>query len=230
MAQPTAPSPATRRSIRLIDARRRFIASCCIAILAFFALSTHPLSTRIVATWDAFALTALALAGAVIVTQDPYEVRRQAKVQDAGGTFIFTVVICAAAASLFAVILLLGATKHMARFDFAAHLALSIFTIALSWTLVHTIFGMHYARLYYVDAQKLERDEIDGGLLFPKDDHPDYIDFAYFSFVIGMTCQVSDVQVSSKPMRRIATIHGLISFAFNTAILAMFVNIVASLI
>lgn len=102
--------------------------------------------------------------------------------------------------------------------------------IALSWTLVHTLFSIHYARLYYIEAPLKERDAIEGGLVFPGDDSPDYLDFAYFSFVIGMTSQVSDVQISSKTMRRMATVHGLISFAFNTAILAMFVNIVASVI
>ena len=102
--------------------------------------------------------------------------------------------------------------------------------IALSWMLVHTLFALRYAHFYYHDAHKVEREHVSGGLMFPGKGSPDYLDFAYFSFVIGMTCQVSDVQISSRKMRHLAMVHGLISFAFNTAILAMFVNIVASLI
>jgi uncharacterized membrane protein len=89
---------------------------------------------------------------------------------------------------------------------------------------------VRYAHFFYIDADTLHRDKIKGGLLFPDDNSPDYFDFAYFSFVVGMTCQVSDVQISSKMLRRLVLVHGLISFAFNTAILAMFVNIIAGLI
>ncbi len=91
-------------------------------------------------------------------------------------------------------------------------------------------FTIRYAHLYYIDAHKKNREDIKGGLIFPGGENPNYLDFAYFSFVIGMTCQVSDVQISSRQMRRLATVHGLIAFVFNTAILAVFVNIVAGLI
>jgi uncharacterized membrane protein len=183
-----------------------------------------------VGAWDIFALVVVTLAWRIILTQDPYEVRREVKFQDTSASFIFVITICAAAMSLLAVIILLGASKHLSNFSFGAHIALSVSAIALSWSLVHTIFSLHYARLYYIDAPKKDRDAIKGGLIFPGKEDPDYIDFAYFSFVIGMTSQVSDVQISSKVMRRMATLHGVISFAFNTAVLAMFVNIVASLI
>lgn len=213
-----------------MDAHHRFILACVLGILTFACLHGHAFAMQIVGAWDVFSFTIVALAWAIIATQDPYEVRREARFQDASATFLFVIIVSAAAVSLFAVIILLGASKNLSSTSFATHMTLSISAIALSWTLVHTLFSIHYARLYYIDAPKKKRDAIEGGLLFPKDDHPDYLDFAYFSFVIGMTCQVSDVQISSKILRRMATVHGLISFAFNTAILAMFVNIVASLI
>ena len=105
-------------------------------------------------------------------------------------------------------------------------LALAVITIALSWAAVHTTFALHYAHDYY-------RGKKPGGLQFPsgdQHDHADYWDFVYFSFVIGMTAQVSDVGITDKIIRRTATVHGIISFVFNTALLALMVNIAASAI
>ena len=99
-------------------------------------------------------------------------------------------------------------------------------TIALSWAAVHTTFALHYAHEYYRGAKP-------GGLQFPSGDeheHADYWDFVYFSFVIGMTAQVSDVGITDKTIRRTATAHGIISFIFNTALVALMVNIAASAI
>jgi uncharacterized membrane protein len=178
----------------------------------------------------AFALTTVLLAWVVILTKDPYEVRRDAKLQDASATFLFVLVITASTASLLAVGLLLGSAKNLSPPELAGHIALSISAVIISWVLVHTIFTLRYAHFYYWEARKVERRAIAGGLLFPGKESPAYSDFAYFSFVVGMTCQVSDVQVATANMRRLVLVHGLISFAFNTAILAMFVNIIAGLV
>ena len=111
-----------------------------------------------------------------------------------------------------------------------SHIVLSVAAVVLSWTLVHIVFALRYAHVYYHDAHKVKRDDIKGGLIFPDGNSPDYLDFTYFSFVIGMTCQVSDVQIAAKGMRWLALVHGVISFVFNTAIIAVFVNIVAGLL
>jgi uncharacterized membrane protein len=177
-----------------------------------------------------FTLTILALAWVVISTKDPYEARRNARLQDASATFLFVLVISAATASLATVGVLLASAKNLPPAGLAGHIALSVTAVVLSWLLVHTLFALRYAHLYFRDARNVERHAVSGGLTFPGKDSLDYADFAYFSFVIGMTCQVSDVQVSSSQMRRLALVHGLISFAFNTAILAMFVNIIAGLV
>jgi uncharacterized membrane protein len=214
-----------------LDAHHRFMVSCGLAVVAFAALYQYvALPTDLVIGWIVFASSVVTLAWIVMATKDPYEVRRYARLQDSSQTFLFTAVISAATVSLFAVFLLLGSSKNLPATSFAVHITLAVAAIGLSWTLVHTLFSLRYAHLYYIDAHKLDRTKIEGGLIFPDDANPDYFDFAYFSFVIGMTCQVSDVQISSKRMRRLAVIHGLISFAFNTAILAMFVNIIAGLI
>jgi len=180
--------------------------------------------------WDVFTFTTVVLAWLVMLTQDPYEVRRFARLQDASRTFLFISVVTAATVSLLAVFILLGSPKNLSPERLATHIGLAVGAIGLSWILVHTLYALRYAHFYYIDATNVERTKIEGGLIFPEDDSPDYLDFAYFSFVIGMTCQVSDVQISSKAMRRLAVVHGLISFGFNTAILAMLVNILASLI
>jgi uncharacterized membrane protein len=106
------------------------------------------------------------------------------------------------------------------------HLGLSIATIVSSWLLVHTIFAQHYAHSYYREDRTLDECKADG-LDFPGEIEPDYWDFLYFSFVIGMTSQVSDVNVTSRQIRRLSLIHGILSFFFNTTILAMAINIVA---
>ena len=106
----------------------------------------------------------------------------------------------------------------------AIYVALAIGTVVLSWTFIHTIFALHYAHEFYGAG------EHKNGLRFPGDGQPDYWDFIYFSFVIGMTFQVSDVAVTHKLVRRTVVAHGALSFFFTTAVVAMAVNIAASII
>ncbi|HUB67957.1 MAG TPA: DUF1345 domain-containing protein [Candidatus Methylacidiphilales bacterium] len=231
MNRPTHAAAGTKRAARHFDAHHRFIIACGLAVLTFTGLHGHTAySTQLAATWDVFALSIVVMAWYTLSTKDPYEVRRDASLQDTSRTFLFIAVISAALVSLCAVFILLGPAKDLPPGRFTIHILVSVGAIVLSWTLVHTLFSLRYAHFYYIDAHEVNRDDVEGGLIFPGEQNPDYLDFAYFSFIIGMTCQVSDVQISSKKMRRLATIHGLISFAFNTAILAMFVNIVAGLI
>jgi len=228
---PKARDPVPPRPY-MLDAHHRFGAACTVAGLTFLgSIGRLTLPTRLVLAWDAFALTVVVLAWVVICTKDPYEARRNASIQDSSATFLFGLVIFASTASLFAVGVLLGIAKKISHTGLAAYIALAIAAIVFSWMLVHTIFALRYAHVYFHDARSVERDDISGGVLFPgKNRSPDYLDFAYFSFVIGMTCQVSDVQICSPKIRRLALVHGLIAFAFNTAILAIFVNIIAGLV
>ena len=144
-----------------------------------------------------------------------------ATLQDDGRFLILLVTALGAFASIAAIVSELGAAHRG-----APQLSLATVTIALTWATVHTTFALHYAHDYYRGAKP-------GGLQFPsgdKDDHADYWDFVYFSFVIGMTAQVSDVGITDKTIRRTATAHGIISFVFNTALVALMVNIAASAI
>jgi uncharacterized membrane protein len=148
-------------------------------------------------------------------------IRRNAILQDDGRFLILLVTAIGAFASIAAIVSELG-TEHRG----ATELALATVTIALSWAAVHTTFALHYAHDYY-------RGKAPGGLQFPSGDQhedADYWDFVYFSFVIGMTAQVSDVGITNKTIRRTATAHGVISFIYNTALVALMVNIAASAI
>jgi uncharacterized membrane protein len=227
-----APTAHPGRRPVIWDAHHRLMAAgtVAIAVLLFLAWRRAPLSMEFLGSWIAFVLTSLTLAWSVISTKDPYEVRRNARIQDTSAKVTFAVVVTAATISLFAVAYVLHAAKSGSSGDLLLHVVLAAAAVLLSWTQVHTLFALRYAHAYFHDAHRVERHKVVGGLIFPGDKSPDYLDFAYFSFIIGMTCQVSDVQISSSRLRRLALIHGLIAFLFNTAILAMFVNIVAGLV
>jgi uncharacterized membrane protein len=142
---------------------------------------------------------------------------------------IFVFVLLAAVASLFAVAILIGEAKGLSKAILIGHLLLAGGTVVSSWVLVHTVFTMHYAHAYYSKSDDDEESSEGEGVEFPNEKEPDFLDFAYFSFVIGMTCQVSDVQISGRGIRRLALVHGLLSFVFNTVILALTINLSSGL-
>jgi uncharacterized membrane protein len=151
-------------------------------------------------------------------------IRLRAKLQDEGQYTILALTAIAALASLGAIVALLGMSGGNDREP--AHLMLGIVTILLSWTFTHTMFALHYAHEFYD-----ENAGKGGGLIFPGElREPDYWDFIYFSFVIGMTSQVSDVAITCRPIRHTVSAHGIISFVFNVTLLALTVNIAASAI
>jgi uncharacterized membrane protein len=214
-----------------LDARHRVtIAFVVAAIVWLFLRGRVDASTEIIATWDAFALSVLALAWLSILSTPIRQIRTHAKEQDFSSVLIFIFVIIAACAALFAVGFLMRVHKAEAGDHLTIHLLLSLATVVFSWMLVHIGFTFHYAHSFYGDSDEPGQSRHAGGLDFPGGHPPDYFDFAYFSFVIGMTCQVSDVQIISRPIRRLALVHGALSFAFNTVILAMLINTVTSLI
>jgi uncharacterized membrane protein len=205
-----------------VYSRPRTFVSVAVGIAAFFVLpsSLQPV-TRLLIGWDIFVALYLALALAMMSNSSIAYIRRNAILEDDGRFLILLVTALGAFASLAAIIFELGASKHSPE-----ALTLAIVTIVLSWALIHTAFSLHYAHEYY-------RGKEPGGLQFPSGkEHveTDYWDFVYFSFVIGMTAQVSDVGVTDRIIRRTAIVHGIVSFVFNTALLALMVNIAASAI
>ena len=160
--------------------------------------------------------------------------RAHAKAQDVSQLLISVCVVIAASVALFAVGFVLGTHKTGPRAglqaDLTVHLILTLGTVIFSWMLVHTVFGLRYAHMFYGDSDDPTLARHAGGLEFPGQHPPNYFDFAYFSFVIGMTCQVSDVQITSRKMRRLTLLHSVLSFGFNTVILALLINTVSSLL
>ena len=206
------------------DARHRVILGSAAGAAVFFSLRNHVrLPTNIIGAWDTFAFCVLASAWLTILITPQRTLRARAQEEDFGRTVIFVVVVVAACASLFAVGLLVIEGS-------AGHLVLGLATVVLSWSLIQTVFGLHYAHAFYGDNDQRGESRHAGGLVFPGERMPDYFDFAYFSFVIGMTCQVSDVQITSRRMRRLALLQSALAFAFNTIILALLINTVFDLV
>jgi uncharacterized membrane protein len=214
------------------DARHRLIVSLLIAVAVWCGLRgrVQP-STQSIATWDVFALCVLSLAWLTITTTPPEKLRARAQMQDLSRTLIFIFVLIAACAGLFAVGFLFFGKKDMVQSPhFFLHLLMGLIAVISSWMLVHTVFGLRYAHTYYGDPDgPLGPRPHAGGLEFPGGREPDYMDFAYFSFVIGMTFQVSDVQITSRDFRKLVLLHGMLSFGFNTVILALTINTVSNL-
>jgi uncharacterized membrane protein len=187
------------------------------------ALPAAPI-TRMLIGWDTGVL--IYLVGAMIVMSRSGTVARMkanAAAQDEGALAILVLIVAAGMTSLVAIFAELAAIER-ANPNYGLHVALVIATVVLSWTFIHTIFALHYAHEFYGSGEHKH------GLRFPGEGQPDYWDFVYFSFVVGMTFQVSDVAVMHKLVRRLVIAHGALSFFFTTAVLAMAVNIAASII
>jgi uncharacterized membrane protein len=213
------------RPARIVRARPRLFISALIGLVVIaLCPSEWRIATRLLAGWDLGIALYLALALRMMAVAQVRHIRLRAKLQDEGQYTVLALTAIAALASLGAIVALLGMTEASNRTP--AHLLLGIATILLSWTFTHIMFALHYAHEFYD-----ENAGRGGGLIFPGDPHePDYWDFIYFSFVIGMTSQVSDIAITCRPIRHTVTAHGIISFVFNVTILALTVNIAASAI
>lgn len=190
---------------------------------------TLALSLRIAVAWDGGVALFLVLTWWMVARGPAVNMRHTVLRNDQGRAGVLLLVLCAIAASVAAIFFLLkrpgsgGGTPGL-------EVAAAVLTIICSWLLTHVMFALHYAHRFYRDDPATPESDATGGLSFPGAGAPHYWDFLYFSFVIGMTCQVSDVQVTSRPMRTLVLWHGLLAFAFNTIILALSINIVAAII
>ena len=177
---------------------------------------------RVLVGWDISVGLYVILALEMMVRSDVHEIRRRAATQDEGAIVILVLTVATALASLLAIVALLGTPAAGVAARRPGELTLAMLTIALSWAFIHTMFALHSAHEFY--AENGQR-----GMAFPGgEEEPDYADFLYFSLVIGMTSQVSDVGITTKEIRRTVSAHGVVSFFFNAALLALVVNIAAS--
>jgi uncharacterized membrane protein len=189
-----------------------------------FRLFVLSASTRALIAWDAATGLYLLLAWRLMLQSSVETMRKRAKLQDDGAAAVLGLTVAAACMSLGAIVSELIDVKDVPLGQHKLlRVALVGATLVLSWCLIHTAFAFHYAHEFYVD-----RDGGRGCLEFPGRAQPDYVDFLYFSFVIGTTSQTADVSISSPDVRRLALLHGVIAFFFNTTLLALTVNIAAS--
>ena len=225
------PSPLVRRLTGPLANRPRLLGAIALGVVTAVALWLVPnglsWSTRAIFAWDATALWFIAASMLMMADCDQSKIEARSATEDDGGHFVLGLAIIAAAASIAAIVAELGLAEHEHGLLKGARVALAFVTVAASWFFVQIVFALHYAHEYY-GRQEGEPD-FDGGLLFPGDDAPDYWDFLHFSTVIGVASQTADIQFTSKTLRRIGTVHGIVAFLFNTVVLALTINLCASL-
>jgi uncharacterized membrane protein len=180
--------------------------------------------------WDAVCLAFILLAAPSMVGQNPAAISAKAASQDEGQGIILAMVIIATAVSLAAVGAELSLARSAVGAEKAIRIALAAATVATSWAMMQLVFALHYAHGFYAPAPSSENPgAVAGGLDFPGGEDPDYWDFLHFSVVIGVACQTADIAFTSKALRRTGTLHGVAAFVFNTIVVALTINLVASL-
>ncbi len=209
---------------------QRFTISLILAAIVYTLLLKSRLDflLKIMIIWEAFAISYIITSWIVFFTSTPLHIRKHCSQEDGSRLYVFLLILFTSFASLFAVLLLM-LSKEAKDTPHIIYIPVAISGMLFSWLMVHTLFGFHYAHLYYGN-DKDDPSKHAGGLEFPKDSKPDYLDFAYFSFVIGMTFQVSDTDVTSKIIRRVVLLHGLLSFGLNTFVVALTINLIAGLL
>ena len=239
MVRKATAAPAARKTrkgrpmvIGAFLARPRLLISFAVGLAVWLAcagLTTFQWSTSAIFGWDATALVFIAAMVAFMIGKSPADIRKQASSQDQGQGVILGVVVLAAAFSIAAVGVELSTARGGDDLEKAGRVALAFGTVAASWFMVHLIFALHYAHEYYAPDAETTGKAVVGGLAFPGGEEPDYWDFVHFSTVIGVAAQTADIAFTSKPLRRIGTIHGIVAFTFNTVVLALTINLLAGL-
>jgi uncharacterized membrane protein len=207
---------------------QRILLSILITIITYFIVQKKfsPLLVSIL-LWDVFSLSYLILSWIVLIKRPVPEIRRLAKKDDGSAIFVSLLIVISSFASMFTVLLLILSQRDASSRE-DLYLPVAIAGMIFSWIMVHSIYAFHYAHMYYNDNKNIPGKDA-YGLEFPGDTKPNYMDFVYFSFVIGCTFQVSDVEISSPRIRRVVLLHGLLSFTLNTFVIALTINLIAGL-
>lgn len=220
--------PRRSRFLHLVRARPRiFIAFVCALAVGLFvpeSIARQPV-TRWLLAWNIGTGLYVLLAAIMMIRSSTHHMRQRAQQQDDGQLVILVLVVVAAVASLAAIAGELTVVKDMHGFRKSAHVALAGLTVLTSWAFIQVMFALHYAHDYYAAVCHSRA----AGLQFPGEEPPDYGDFFYFAAVIGTSGQTADVSFVSKPMRRIGSMHCILAYLFNTTVLALLINIGASL-
>ncbi len=208
----------------VIARSRLFFALGIGLVVTLFMLPTERPTAAIVAGWDTMAFYYVVSTGLLVAKSDVDSCRKRATLYDEGDWIILAATLGGTLVSFCTIIAELAAGKA-AGSSYVHIFGVTIGTIVLSWAFTHMIFALHYANLYY----RSDASGAHGGLIFPGQREPDYRDFIYYSFVIACAAQTADISTVSHEMRRTTLIHCITAFAFNSAILALMINITASL-
>lgn len=210
---------------RSLTVRPRLMATLAVgAVVTVLLPADLRWATRFLIVWDAGTIFYLGLLSASIFTETVDEIREQAEQQDQGAIAILMIACLAAVTSLAAIVVQLSGLGAVPPDQRGLHLSLGGVTIMCSWALLHAFFTLHYAGIYY------RHGKAEPCLEFPGRTKPDYIDFLYFAYTIGCTSQTSDVGVTTREARGIVLAHSILSFLFNTSILALAINVGAGLV
>lgn len=218
---------------RLFVARPRLFIAIAVAIAAFFIEpGSWKSATRLLIAWNVGALLYIVTVLIVMARATTKSIKWRAKRTDEGRVVILIMVSLAAIAAMAAIFAQLAITKDLKGTAKMLHLGLAALTILSSWVFIHLTFAMHYAHEFFDETkgEDGEKPQLKGGVNFPETDEPDYWDFIYFSFIIGVASQTADVSITSKVIRRTSLLHSILSFFFNSAILALTINIASGLI
>ena len=219
-----------RTVLEAITSRKALAAAVAVGVVSMVLLTAvlpeQPAATRALVAWDLAVV--VFIAGVTLRMQDlsPDELAARAEEQDEGRQTILGLCLVAAAVSVAAIGLQLRAAKMLHGVAKGWHVLFAFLTVGLSWLFVHMVFAVHYAHDYYTPDSGGTRE----GLRFPGDEPPDWWDFVHFAVVIGVAAQTADIAITSKPLRRVVTLHGVVAFVFNTVLLALTINLAAALV
>jgi uncharacterized membrane protein len=214
---------------RILAGHKRVFAATAVGLVSLLLLPTSwSVRTRGIAAWDVGALALLMMCAVWFADASPGDMESNAAAQEEGEWTLFWLVVLGATASFTAIVAEFGSMKNATGASRDLKVELVGATLALTWLLTQAVFALRYAHEFYTRTN--DAPTLDGGLEFPREPCPDYWDFFYFSAILGMTFQVSDVQITSRKLRRLATVHGLLGFLFNTVIIALTVNLASGLL
>jgi len=214
---------------RHLYAQWRFLVALAVGVVVALVVPLDDTVPRVLAGWNAGGLVYLILVGIKMGQAEAEGIKRQAGIERESRVIVLVAVIFGSIFTMLALFAQLMAIKSEHGMDRSLSIGLSVSTIFLSWLLIHTVFALFYAHEFHSEGRGGSKGQ-GGGLKFPDDSTPDYLDFLYFSFVVGTTAQTSDVDVCSRAMRRVVMLHGILSFFFNTAVIALAVNLAAQLV
>ena len=222
------PHPLPHRLTHLTAWQRQVVALLPAALTGVAGFIWAPTTGSAVwlMAWIVYCTTYVGLVWHLAARLDAAATQHRAQREDPGAVMLFVLVTAAACSSLVAVAMNVQATQALQGWQRASNLGLMALSLAGAWLLIQCVFTLHYARVYY--RHPGARDTPTRGLGFPDGKDPDYLDLLYYSAVIGMTSQVSDVIIRSRAMRHLTLVHALLSFAFNLIVLATAVNVFAS--